>query len=63
VDLQGFGQNRLAQGRVTVYLAGVVIRKVLFGILWRDGGQQEGPPFLANAVVIVWPVGWGCLQC
>ncbi len=47
---------------MTVYLAGVVVREVLFGILRGDSGQQEGPPLLANAVVIVWPIGWGRLQ-
>ena len=35
-----------------------MVREVSFGILWGDSGQQEGPPLLANAVMVVWPVGW-----
>lgn len=32
------------------------------GILGGDSGEQEGPPLLANAVMIVGPVGWCSLQ-
>ncbi len=50
------------QDRAGVYLARVVIREVGPGILRGDSGQQEGPPLLANAVMVVGPVGWGGLQ-
>lgn len=32
------------------------------GILRSDCWQQESPPLLANAVMVVWPVGWSRLH-
>ena len=43
-------------------LAGVTVGEVLLGIVWGDGRQQESPALLANAVMVVWPVGWKCLH-
>lgn len=40
------------------HLAGVVVREVQLCVLGGDSGQQEGPPLLADAVVVVGPVGW-----
>ena len=39
-----------------------MVREVGLGILRGDSGQQEGPPLLANTVMVVWPVGWRCLH-
>ena len=47
---------------VVCYLAGVVVREVGLGILRGDSGEQEGPPLLADAVMVVRPVGWSCLH-
>ena len=41
------------------HLAAVVVGEVLLGVLRGDSGQQEGPALLANAVMVVGPVG-GC---
>lgn len=43
-------------------LARVVIREMQFSILRSDSRKQKGPSLLANAVMVVWPVGWGGLQ-
>ena len=40
----------------------MVVREVLLGILFRHCGQQEGPPLLVNALMVVGPVGGGGLQ-
>lgn len=45
-----------------LHLAGVVVWEVQLGILGGDCGQQEGPPLLANAVMVVRPVCWRCLH-
>ena len=47
---------------MAAYLAGVVVREVGLGILRGDSGEQEGPPLLANAVMVVGPVSRGCLH-
>ena len=43
-------------------LASVHVWEVLLGILWGNRGKEEGPALLANAVVVVGPVGWHGLQ-
>ncbi len=48
--------------RMAADLAGVVVREVGLGILRGDSGEQEGPPLLANAVMVVGPVSRGCLH-
>ena len=47
---------------MAAYLAGVVVREMGLGILRGDSGKQEGPPLLANAVMVVGPVSRGCLH-
>lgn len=44
------------------HLAGAVVGEVLGCILGSHRGQQERLPLLANALVVVWPVGRGGLH-
>jgi hypothetical protein len=48
--------------RMAAYLAGMVVREVGLGVLRGNSGEQEGPPLLANAVMVVGPVSRGCLH-
>ena len=48
--------------RMAAHLAGMMVREVGLGVLRGNSGEQEGPPLLANAVMIVGPVSWGCLH-
>lgn len=43
-------------------LAGMVVGKVLLGILHSHCGQQERPALLPNGLMVVGPVGWSGLQ-
>lgn len=44
------------------YLAGVVVREMQLSILRGDSRKQKRPPLLANAVMVVGPVGWSGLH-
>ena len=57
------GESCKLQGsRWDGYLAGVVVREMQLSILRADSREQKCPSLLADAVVIVWPVGWSGLQ-
>lgn len=49
-------------GDIDAYLAGVVVREMQLSVLRGDSRKQKCPSLLANAVMVVGPVGWGGLQ-